>query len=230
MNGVFMVLFLLSIVLLIWGLIAPHHFAKHAKNKIFTRKDAVLGFGFFTLIFLVLVAITAPSAKPTTNLRSKPVSSLNKPSDTVTSKQITETQSIPFATTNQNDSSLPDGQTKIVQAGKDGTKTLTYQVTYTNGQQTEKKLVKTDITEKPVDQIVDVGTYVAPAQTPTPNPSPISSPSPAPSRSCHPLTNGGKCYEPGEFCRDSDHGISGVAGDGKSIVCSDNNGWRWEPE
>ena len=48
-------------------------------------------------------------------------------------------------------------------------------------------------------------------------------------RSCHPLSNEGTCYEPGEFCRDSDHGTSGVAGDGEKIICEDNNGWRWEP-
>jgi len=46
---------------------------------------------------------------------------------------------------------------------------------------------------------------------------------------CYPLTNGGNCYEPGEYCRKSDHGASGVAGDGEQIVCEDNNGWRWEP-
>src|SRR5487761_959252 len=44
--------------------------------------------------------------------------------------------------------------------------------------------------------------------------------------SCSPLTNGGNCYEPGEFCRNSDHGASGVAGDGKAITCQDNDGWR----
>jgi hypothetical protein len=46
---------------------------------------------------------------------------------------------------------------------------------------------------------------------------------------CYPLTNKGTCYEPGERCRNSDHGASGVAGDGKSIICEDNDGWRWEP-
>jgi hypothetical protein len=46
---------------------------------------------------------------------------------------------------------------------------------------------------------------------------------------CHPLTDGGNCYEPGEFCRDSDHGATGVAGDGETITCEDNDGWRWEP-
>ena len=47
--------------------------------------------------------------------------------------------------------------------------------------------------------------------------------------SCHPLSNEGTCYEPGEFCRKSDHGVTGVAGDGKTIICEDNDGWRWEP-
>jgi hypothetical protein len=48
-------------------------------------------------------------------------------------------------------------------------------------------------------------------------------------QSCHPLTDGGKCYEPGEFCRSGDHDVTGLAGDGKAIVCWDNDGWRWEP-
>jgi hypothetical protein len=46
---------------------------------------------------------------------------------------------------------------------------------------------------------------------------------------CHPLTNGGNCYRAGELCRNSDHGVSGVAGNGTAIKCEDNNGWRWEP-
>lgn len=45
---------------------------------------------------------------------------------------------------------------------------------------------------------------------------------------CYPLTNGGNCYEPGEYCRTSDHGVSGVDGNGDAIKCEDNNGWRWE--
>jgi len=52
---------------------------------------------------------------------------------------------------------------------------------------------------------------------------------PTTAASCHPLSDEGTCYEPGEYCRDDDHGMSGVAGDGESIVCEDNDGWRWEP-
>jgi hypothetical protein len=43
-----------------------------------------------------------------------------------------------------------------------------------------------------------------------------------------PLSNEGSCYQPGEYCRDYDHGTSGVAGDGEAITCEDNDGWRWE--
>jgi hypothetical protein len=57
-------------------------------------------------------------------------------------------------------------------------------------------------------------------------PPPPSSVAPA---GCHPLTNGGNCYEPGEYCRNDDHGMTGLAGDGKTITCEDNDGWRWEP-
>jgi hypothetical protein len=52
---------------------------------------------------------------------------------------------------------------------------------------------------------------------------------PSTSSGCYPQTNGGNCYQAGEFCRKSDHGASGVAGDGESIVCENNDGWRWEP-
>lgn len=74
----------------------------------------------------------------------------------------------------------------------------------------------------------------APVSTPAAPAPPASIPAaPAPTSasaaSCHPLSNGGNCYEPGEFCRKGDHGVTGVAGDGETIMCEDNNGWRWEP-
>jgi hypothetical protein len=72
-------------------------------------------------------------------------------------------------------------------------------------------------------------TTTTPPTTIPPSPPTTTTP-PAPvASSCSPLSNGGNCYEPGEYCRNSDHGVSGVAGDGKSIMCEDNNGWRWEP-
>lgn len=66
------------------------------------------------------------------------------------------------------------------------------------------------------------------ATTPAPAPTVTTSPAPSPV-SCTPLSNEGTCYEPGEYCRTTDHGVIGVAGDGEAIECEDNNGWRWEP-
>jgi hypothetical protein len=73
-----------------------------------------------------------------------------------------------------------------------------------------------------------------PLPPPTTNVPPTTVPPPppttaAPATSCHPLTDGGNCYSPGEYCRDSDHGVTGVAGNGETITCADNDGWRWEP-
>jgi hypothetical protein len=72
-----------------------------------------------------------------------------------------------------------------------------------------------------------------PPATTVPPPPATTTPPPVPTTvapaSCYPLTDGGNCYEPGEFCRDSDHGATGRAGDGKTITCEDNDGWRWEP-
>jgi hypothetical protein len=50
----------------------------------------------------------------------------------------------------------------------------------------------------------------------------------AQAQTCYPLTNGGKCYTPGEYCRAGDHGASGIDAAGDAIKCDDNNGWRWE--
>lgn len=65
-----------------------------------------------------------------------------------------------------------------------------------------------------------------PSPTPTPAPTPPTSTPMA----CYPLSSSGGCYEPGEYCSNNDHGMAGVAGDGKTIICEDNDGWRWEPE
>jgi hypothetical protein len=85
----------------------------------------------------------------------------------------------------------------------------------------------------PVSRITVIG--YQPVSAPS-SPQPSSSPpAPAPSAThatsagCYPKTSSGNCYEPGEFCSTAEHGETGVAGDGKTITCTDVNGyWRWE--
>jgi hypothetical protein len=78
-------------------------------------------------------------------------------------------------------------------------------------------------------------TTTAPPPPPTtvPPPPPTTAPSPPPTTAapagCSPIDDEGGCYEPGEYCRNGTHGVTGTAGDGEGIACETNDGWRWEP-
>ncbi|HEY5668279.1 MAG TPA: G5 domain-containing protein [Candidatus Saccharimonadales bacterium] len=235
MTGVFLIAFLASLVGLVWGIIAPDRLTKLARAKQpLSRKRIGVTMGGLALIFFVLTGVTAPQqtqTAKTTNLVMQSLSKSQVKGDSISTKTVTETEPVTFDTKNQDDPSLAKGQTKVVQTGQNGARTLTYRITYTNDTQTDKTLVTSEITTPAVDQIVAVGTYVAPQPVakPTPAPSPAPTPTPTPSPSCYPLTNGGNCYAPGQYCRNADHGTTGVAGNGTPIVCAYNNGWRWEP-
>ncbi|MFU8876334.1 G5 domain-containing protein [Micromonospora sp. SL4-19] len=79
----------------------------------------------------------------------------------VETRTVTETQKIPYQTRTVNDSSLPKGTKKVTTRGTPGVKTLTYQVTLTDGVQTAKKLIRSQVTTAPVTQVVRVGTKTA---------------------------------------------------------------------
>lgn len=234
MAGVFTVLLYILIVLFICALIDPRWLARTTRIKRpLNRIHIGIPFAILAIVLISLVSATSP-AQPTSLSSSKAaktqstaaISNATKPANVVTTKQMTETQPIAFTSTTENDSSLDKGQTKVIQSGVNGVETQVYSVTYTNGNQTSKTLVSQSVTTQPVNEIVADGTYVAPA----PTPKPVTPAQPVPSTpSCYPLSDEGTCYEPGEYCRDSDEGTTGVAGDGESIVCEDNDGLRWEP-
>jgi phosphatidylserine/phosphatidylglycerophosphate/cardiolipin synthase-like enzyme len=70
------------------------------------------------------------------------------------------------------------------------------------------------------------GTAVPATTAPSISAPPATSPAAA---GCTPIDDEGGCYEPGEYCRDDDHGAAGRAGDGQTITCEDENGtWYWE--
>jgi hypothetical protein len=235
MAGALTLLVLLLIVGLLWGLINPEHLRETIGFKrVLPRKHYGLGLGLLIMLWIiVVVGLSVPTQSKTVNttLSASKATTINtpkvSPQPTVTMNTTTSTQSVAFTTKTEDDSSLTKGQTKIIQTGQNGTETLTYNVTYTNGKQTNEALVSTVVTTQPVQEIVEDGTYVAPA--PTTAPSSTSTPSPAPTTSCHPLSDENTCYEPGEYCREADAGMTGVAGNGGSIICEDNDGLRWEP-
>lgn len=119
---------------------------------------------------VVLFSVASNNSK-TTNLTTTNTASIGqaqtKSSDSKTANKIVvktenETQSIPFSSTTVEDSNLPKGTKKVTTTGINGSETLTYQVTFTNGKQTSKKLISTTVTSQPVTQVTSIGTYVSP--------------------------------------------------------------------
>lgn len=94
-------------------------------------------------------------------------------------KTETNTEVIAFKTVTKKDATLPKGQKKTVTKGVDGERTITYDVTYQEGNEVKREEVMNKVTTKPVDEVVKVGTYVASASKPKPSvQSGVSSPKP----------------------------------------------------
>jgi len=78
--------------------------------------------------------------------------------DKVEIKQETKTEVVPFTSLTINDSSLLVGTTKIATVGVNGEKTIIYEVTYTNGVETDRKVISEEITKQPVNEVKKEGT------------------------------------------------------------------------
>lgn len=114
-------------------------------------------------------------------------------------------------------------------AGRHGRLVIIYQV----GDAKPGYMVTVDVAVRKGNRSGNCTTYFTPRRQPRPVPPPVPSPAPssaAPApQGCFPRASSGNCYEPGEFCPHADAGMTGVAGDGKTIICENNNGLRWEP-
>jgi uncharacterized protein YabE (DUF348 family) len=100
----------------------------------------------------------------------------------VTTTKQTETVPVPFTTTNQNDGSLPAGQTQVQTQGVNGAKDQVWQITAIDGVEQSRTLISETVTIPPVDEVVLVGTQKPkPAAPPAPAPAPVPATVPAPS-------------------------------------------------
>ncbi|AOZ72978.1 hypothetical protein BK816_06480 [Boudabousia tangfeifanii] len=80
----------------------------------------------------------------------------------VRTEERTETKPVDFETKEEKDDSLLRGTTKVAQEGKPGERTITIAETKVDGQVTESKEVKNEVTTQPVAKVVKVGTKVPP--------------------------------------------------------------------
>ena len=79
---------------------------------------------------------------------------------TVTTKRVTVKETIKYNTKEEKDPTLKQGVRKTKQQGTDGEKEIIYEETYKDGVLVSKKKISENITKKPVDKIILVGTKV----------------------------------------------------------------------
>lgn len=101
---------------------------------------------------------SSPSPSATSVDAAEIPSPIAESTPAIEKRTISERQPIPFATKRVNDSSLAKGTTRVRTAGVTGIKTLTYEVTFTNGVETGKRLLRAVITKAPVTRVLAVGT------------------------------------------------------------------------
>ncbi|MET8530195.1 G5 domain-containing protein [Micromonospora sp. NPDC005172] len=105
-----------------------------------------------------LAEAQSPEAAPSSAAPSSAAPSGAAPSPVVRVTNVTERAAIRHGERTVKDASLAEGKRVVRTKGVDGVRTLTYQVTTTDGVQTGKKLVKSTVTKQPVTEVVAVGT------------------------------------------------------------------------
>ncbi|MGC4838686.1 G5 domain-containing protein [Micromonospora vinacea] len=110
-----------------------------------------------------LALAESPAAVPST----VPSSAAAAPVVQVT--RVTERATVRYGERTVKDSSLAEGKRVVRTKGVNGVRTLTYEVTTTDGVRTAKKLVKSVVTKQPVTQVVAVGTKKPKSSTCDPN-------------------------------------------------------------
>ncbi|MGG4179292.1 G5 domain-containing protein [Virgibacillus pantothenticus] len=75
-------------------------------------------------------------------------------------KEEQKTEEIPYETKEKEDPTLDKGEKVVKQEGVAGEKTITYNVTYVNGEEVDREIASEEITVEPVDEIILIGTKV----------------------------------------------------------------------
>ncbi|KKU20029.1 MAG: G5 domain-containing protein [Candidatus Saccharibacteria bacterium GW2011_GWA2_46_10] len=105
-----------------------------------------------------IAVVGAPSNSP--NSSSQPAPTVQGEQTKIEKKNETKTEPIPFESKTVDDPTLASGTEKVTTEGVDGIKTLTYDVTFTNGVETDRRQIKVEITRQPVTNIITRGTKV----------------------------------------------------------------------
>ena len=115
------------------------------------------------------VAPETVGEKPVTQTSVAPAIEEKPVSEKPQTRQEESMVEIPFDTITSPDANLAEGQTRIVTAGVKGQRRLVTKVSMVNGQEV-REVIEDQVVQKPVSQVIEVGTKkeVQPAPTPTP--------------------------------------------------------------
>ncbi|EAF8327989.1 DUF348 domain-containing protein [Listeria monocytogenes] len=111
----------------------------------------------------------------------------------VNSKAEKKNEQVKFETVYKEDDSLNKGVEKVVQEGKNGKKVVEYKVTFENGKEKKRDVIKENVTSNKTDKVVVRGTKEKVVATPVSNVSTSSATSSSSSSSSTP--SGGKTYK-----------------------------------
>ena len=94
----------------------------------------------------------------------------------VTEQTITEDETLYYKEVTKSDSKLAKGKKQVVTEGENGLQRHTIKIVYKNGIEVSRTEIGVEVVKQPVDQVVHIGTYVAPVSKPQ-KPSSTSKPS-----------------------------------------------------
>ncbi|ECK3595886.1 resuscitation-promoting factor [Listeria monocytogenes] len=110
----------------------------------------------------------------------------------VNSKAEKKNEQVKFETVYKEDDSLNKGVEKVVQEGKNGKKVVEYKVTFENGKEKKRDVIKENVTSNKTDKVVVRGTKEKVVATPVSN---VSTSSATSSSSASSTPSGGKTYK-----------------------------------
>lgn len=111
------------------------------------------------IVGFVLVMIGAISGQ------SSPQASIRETNDdrpSQTTKEVSESIPVGYQSVNEDNPTIPKGQTAVKVVGVLGEKKITYKVVYADGVEIDRIKIGEEITKEPVNEVIYVGTYVEP--------------------------------------------------------------------
>lgn len=75
-------------------------------------------------------------------------------------KKITVKEKVAFKTINQDDTTMNEGETKVITEGKNGRDKVTYEITYVDGKEAARKEISREVLTPVVDKVVANGTRI----------------------------------------------------------------------